>query len=164
MASEPIWKSRVTAKSNEKFICLVPQSGYRLAMAEPMAAEYVFAPDTHDDVLGEAVRSALAESRFLSLDEANVLRLTADSRYVEWVRSLTDRYGYRSKQALFKNMRSCSIVITGSELVLSPSHHDKLDSWSRAKGDGIEDVTLPFDSPPIDIGAALRLAFSRCTG
>ncbi|WP_354162936.1 contact-dependent growth inhibition system immunity protein [Burkholderia sp. 567] len=164
MASEPSWKSRVTAKINEKFICLVPQSGYRLAMAEPTAAEYVLAPDVQDDVLGEAIRSALAESRFLSLDQANVLRLTADSRYAEWVRSLMDRYGYGTKQALFKNMRSCSIVLSADELVLSPSHHDKLDSWSRAKDDGIEDVTIPRDSSSVEIGAALRLAFGRCTG
>jgi hypothetical protein len=164
MTSEPIWKRRLAAKSNEKFICLLPQSGYRLAIAEPAAREYVLAPDARDDVLGEAIRSALAESRFLSLDEANVLRSMADSRYEEWVRSLMDRYGYRTKQALFKNMQSCSIVISGDELVLSPSHHDKLDSWSRAKDDGIEDVTIPSDSSTTEIGAALRLAFGRCTG
>ncbi|HDR9284674.1 TPA: CdiI family contact-dependent growth inhibition immunity protein [Burkholderia vietnamiensis] len=91
MASEPNWKSQVTAKITEKFICLVPQSGYRLAMSEPTATEYLLAPDVSDDVLGEAIRSALTESRFLSLEEANALRLTADSRYTEWVRSLTDR-------------------------------------------------------------------------
>lgn len=164
MASEPNWKSRVTAKITEKFICLVPQSGYRLAMSEPTATEYLLAPDVSDDVLGEAIRSALTESRFLSLEEANALRLTADSRYTEWVRSLTDRYGYKTKQALFRNMRSCSISLSGDELVLSPSHHDKLDSWSRTKGDGIEDVIISFRSSSGELGAALRLAFSRCTG
>ena len=164
MNSEPNWKRRVTAKINERFICLVPQSGYRLAMAEPTASERLFVPDTPDDVLGEAIQSALAESRFLTLEEAKVMREVADSRDAEWARSLMDRYGYKTKQALFKNMKSSSIVVSGDELVLSPSHHDRLDSWSRTKDDGIEDVIIPSKSSYSEIGAALRIAFSRCTG
>jgi hypothetical protein len=164
MVSEPIWKSRATAKINEKFICIVPQSGYRLAMAEPTAREHLLSPDTPDEGVGQAILGAIAESRFLSLDEANVLRSTADLRYAEWVRQLMARYDYRTKQALFKGMKSCSIVRAEANLVIAPSHHDKLDSWSRTKGDGIEDVVVPFDSSLVKIGAALRLAFSRCTG
>ncbi|MDW3684259.1 contact-dependent growth inhibition system immunity protein [Cupriavidus sp. CV2] len=154
----------MTAKVNEKFICIVPQSGYRLAMFEPMATERLLALDVPDDRLGEAIQDALAESRFLSLEEANALRLTADSHYAEWVHSLMERYEYGSKQALFKKMKSCSIVISDEEMVLSPSHHDRLDGWSRTRGDGIEDVIIPSDSSLIQIGAALRVAFMRCTG
>lgn len=163
MESEPIWEKLVMALANEKFICLVPQSGYRIAMVEPTATERLLVPDTPDSVLGEAIQSAIAESRFLNLEEAKALRSTVDSRYAEWVRSLMDRYGYRTKQALFKKMKSCSIVVSGDEFVLSPSHHDKLDSWSRSKGDGIEDVIIPSGSSMVDVGAALRLALSRCT-
>jgi len=75
-----------------------------------------------------------------------------------------ERYGYKTKHALFKNMKSCGIVISGGQLVFSPSHHDKLDSWSRSKDDGIEDVIISSDCPYAEVGAALRLAFSRCTG
>jgi len=164
MTNEPNWKRRVTAKLNERFICLVPQSGYRLAMPEPTALERLLTPDVPDSILGEAVQNSLAESKFLTLEEAKALRSVADSRDAEWVRSLMDRYGYRTKQALFKNMKSCSIVVSDDELVFSPSHHDKLDSWSRSKGDGIEDVIIPSDSSMTEVGAALRLAFSRCTG
>lgn len=96
MASEPNWTCRLTAKANEKFICIVPQPGYRLA--------------------------------------------------------------------LFKNMKSCSIVKSGDDLVIVPTHHDKLDSWSRSKDDGIEDVVLPIGRSWAQIGAAFRLALSRCTG
>lgn len=61
-------------------------------------------------------------------------------------------------------MRRCNIVKKDKALVISPSHHNRLDSWSRSKVDGIEDVVIPADSSEIDVGAALRLAFSRCTG
>ncbi|WP_321941861.1 contact-dependent growth inhibition system immunity protein [Paraburkholderia tropica] len=164
MTSEQVWKSRLTAKCNEKFICIVPQSGYRLAMADQSTKEYLISPDAQDDELGAAICSALHESRFLSLEEANALRLVADEQYAVWTQALMDRYGYQTKMALFKNMKSCSVVKVGYKLVLSPSHHDKLDSWSREKGDGIEDITIPCGSTMAEIGAALRLAFSRCTG
>ncbi|NDL44379.1 contact-dependent growth inhibition system immunity protein, partial [Photorhabdus laumondii] len=43
-----------------------------------------------------------------------------------------------------------------------PSSHEKLEGWS---GDGIsvaDYVVIPADSSPEEVGAALRLAFSRC--
>ncbi|AZG14867.1 contact-dependent growth inhibition system immunity protein [Cupriavidus pauculus] len=162
--SEPIWERMVIVTANDKFICLVPQSGYRLAMADPTAPERLFAPDAPDSVLSEAIKGALSESRFLTLEEARVMRSLADSRDAEWARFLMERYGYKSKQALFKNMKGCSVVISGNELILSPSHHDKLDSWGRSKDDGIEDVIIPSNSSCSAFGTALRLALSRCTG
>ena len=163
MTTDKIWKSRLTAKLNERFICIVPQSGYRLAFADPMATERLLVPDAPNDVLGEAVSSGLAESRFLSLEEANAVRATADSRYQEWVTSLMGRYGFKTKNALFKNMKSCSVMRFDGNLVVVPSHHDRADSWSRSKDDGIEDVVIAADSSVADIGAALRLGFDRCT-
>ncbi|XBS71987.1 contact-dependent growth inhibition system immunity protein [Acerihabitans sp. KWT182] len=53
---------------------------------------------------------------------------------------------------------------TRERLRISPSQHEKRDAWS---GDGLtdaDDPVLPADSSPAEIGAALRLAFSRCTG
>lgn len=160
---EPTWKRRVTAKITEEFICIIPQSGYRLAMADPTAPERLFAVDISDNVLGDALKNALKESRFLTLEEAKGLRLAAESQDDRWARSLMDRYGYKSKQALFKKMKSCSIVLSGTDLVFSPSHHEKLNSWSRSKDDGIEDVVIAAGSSTEELGAALRLAFSRCT-
>jgi len=74
-----------------------------------------------------------------------------------------DRYGYRTKRALFKNMKSCGILAEGDVIIISPSRHEKLEAWGREKGDGIEDVVIEANRSPSEIGAALRLAFSRCT-
>ncbi|WP_156529178.1 contact-dependent growth inhibition system immunity protein [Caballeronia udeis] len=163
MLSEPNWKSRLTAKMTEEFLCIVPQSGYRLAMAEPMATERLLTRDASAVEIGNAIQGALAESRFLSLKEASALSLTAESRYSEWVQSLMDRFAYKTRRALFKNMKSCSVARSAERLVFVPSHHDKLDSWSRSVGDGIEDVIIPGTSSPSEIGAALIVAFGRCT-
>ena len=75
------------------------------------------------------------------------------------------RHGYKTKQALFKNMATCHIEVAVDEerMKIAPMHHDRLESWSRTKDDDIEDVFLRADSSPDTVGQALLLAFSRCT-
>jgi hypothetical protein len=60
-------------------------------------------------------------------------------------------------------MKSCSVESKLGLLTIKPSYHEKLEAWS---GDGIaksDYVVLPADSPPEEIGVAIRLALSRCT-
>jgi hypothetical protein len=61
-------------------------------------------------------------------------------------------------------MKSCDIECSGGIITIGPTKHEKLEGWGRTKGDGIEDVVIPPNSPPAEVGAALRLAFSRCIG
>ena len=85
------------------------------------------------------------------------------NRYLAWVNQLVETYGYKTKRALFKDMKSCHIESCGGAITIRPTYHKKLEAWS---GDGIgEDsyVVIPCESSPADIGAALKLAFSRCT-
>jgi len=116
---------------------------------------------------GRAVLEALSNSRQISMDEIpQFFDLDRTNRvYKEWILDLIVRYGYKTKRALFKDMKSVSIRLNPSQTImtLAPSHHDRLESWIRTKSDGIEDVVVPADSSPAEIGAALRLAFSRCT-
>jgi len=84
-------------------------------------------------------------------------------RYAEWTKDLMARYGYKTKRALFKNMKNCSIAKMSGVITIKPSHHEKLERWTSEK-DEFEDVVIPAESTPAEIGAALRLAFSRCTG
>ncbi len=60
-------------------------------------------------------------------------------------------------------MKNCDIECGDGFITIGPTHHEKLEAWS---GDGISEadyVVIPADSPLSKIGAALRLAFSRCT-
>lgn len=62
----------------------------------------------------------------------------------------------------FKKLHSCTLERRNGLITISPAMHDKAESWS---GLGREhDVVIPEDSPPAATGAALKLAFSRCTG
>lgn len=163
--NKPIWKLSISAKNNGDFISLQAYSGYRLAVIDPEATEYLFAPDVSNEMLGKAVLAALKQSRFLPYEEAIALEEKFDQNYyTNWVQKLMIQYGYKTKRALFKNMKNCSIESHDDFITIRPSHHDKLEYWSGDNFTEADYVKVPADSPPTEIGAALRLAFSRCIG
>ncbi|WP_244657538.1 contact-dependent growth inhibition system immunity protein [Pseudomonas syringae] len=88
-----------------------------------------------------------------------------NQRYDQWVSGTLERYSYKNKRALFKDMKKCSIESKGGQITIRPGHHEKLEAWAWS-GKGLSEsdyVIIPSGSSPSDVGAALRLAFSRCT-
>ncbi|MGV8042624.1 MAG: contact-dependent growth inhibition system immunity protein [Thermoanaerobaculaceae bacterium] len=151
--------------TNGDFFCIETFSGYRTAVRDPQGRQYLLSPDATDDALGEALLAALAASRFLTLQDAQLLTdFDASSRrYAEWVNNLMGRYGYKTRRALFKSMKSCWVEEEGASISIRPTHHEKLEGWS---GEGIapgDYVVVPSDSAAAFVGAALRVAFNRCT-
>lgn len=60
-------------------------------------------------------------------------------------------------------MKKCSIESKGGQITIRLGHHEKLEAWS---GKGLSEsdyVIISSGSSPSDVGAALRLASSRCT-
>jgi CDI immunity protein len=170
--------SWAAAYSNGEFVCIKTMSGYGGGThSDPKGVEHYLDIQSGDEALGSAVSDAMARSRFvlssprtgsvyppgLELDSELYDPKMVVGRYDAWKKSLMQRYGYGTQQALFKCMRHCSIEKQCVRMTISPSHHQSLERWGRTKGDGIEDVVISADSTPAEIGAALRLAFSRCT-
>lgn len=158
------WKPLASAKNNGDFISVEAYSGYLMALADPQATEFLLNPEASDEELGRVTLEALKQSRFLSLEEATELRVNASESYKNWVAKLMAQYGYKTKRALFKTMKNCDIVVHGEIIKIEPTFHEKLEAWD---GEGFTEedyVKVPVDASPEDIGAALRLAFSRCTG
>jgi hypothetical protein len=166
------------AKYNGDFYCVETLSGYGgSSTLDPKGKQHLLAPDVNDETLGLAVRDALAHSRFVLPEprtdvwqhpdvefdlELNDYKKVAE-RYAEWIKNLMEHYSYKTKRALFKDMESCTIVSRSGVLTIQASRHQKLEQWGREKADLIEDVAIPDTSTPAEIGAALRLAFTRCT-
>ena len=162
--SKPPWISRISAMHNGDFISIQADSGYSLALADPKATEYLLDPNVTDEILGKTILDSLKQSRFLSFEEEGYFMENVEKNYKEWVQKLMNLYGYKTKRALFKNMKNCGIESHNGIITIRPSHHEKLEAWD---GEGFTEedyVKIPADSPPAEIGAALRLAFSRCTG
>jgi hypothetical protein len=152
------------AYQNRDIICVHSCSGYRGCGHDPTGKETVLSVDADDVSLGIAVQKALAGSRFLSKKE--IPRFfdyqIVEQRYAEWVKSLMTRQGYKTKTALFQRMKLCSIKLSKGIIEINPMIHEKLEAWGREKDDRIEDLFIASVSLPKEIGAALRLGFSRC--
>ncbi|WP_387463945.1 contact-dependent growth inhibition system immunity protein [Photorhabdus sp. RM323S] len=153
--------------STNEFLLIETYSGLGMVGVDPLFPRHLLAPDANNKDIGETLIQALSDSRTLtSLDERVVFfdLGKGKERYNEKVGMLMERYGYKTKRALFNGMKNCTIHCINGLISIEPSYHEKLEAWS---GDRIKEsdyVVLLIDSSSEEIGAALRLAFSRCIG
>ena len=166
------------AVCNGDFFSIETYSGFRGGShADFRVPEYRSAFDAADEQLGQAVINALSKSRWvlgvpragsvyppeLEFDKELYDNNLSAERYKKWVAEIMTAYGYKTRRALFQKFNLCRIEKYNNDIKFVPYHHEKLEAWGREKNDGIEDVIIPADSTPAEIGATLRLAFSRCT-
>lgn len=157
------------ALCNAVLVSIETRSGYRSNRADPKGAQHLLSPDASDEAFGKALLDSLERSRFVVSAPREGLWIHPEAefdndlydfeksaaRYEVWKKSLMDRYGYKTHQALVKGMKSCSIERRGGLITLTPTHHEQLEAWGRTKGDGIENVVIPAESTTSEIGAAL---------
>lgn len=155
---------RANVKSNSDFIVIDTFSGYFGSSLDPRGVQHLLVPDVNNCDLAVALLDALTHSRVAKPDEAPDLYDGRDGlaqRYRTWVQHLMQRYGYKTKRALFKNMKDCSVYHReGDTFTFIPSQRDALDGWTPLPED--QYVVIPSESSAADIGAALKLALSRC--
>jgi len=148
--------------ANADFICIKSESGrgaMRLGSPETCV---VLDRDVDDPALGRALRSQLAKSRHLTPMQLLEAVISVERLYKSWVTRMMEQFQYRNRRAMFKSMKACMVSLQAGGFVLRPLHHDKLEGWSRTKDDSIQDIDLPENVTPAELGAAVRQAFARC--
>lgn len=162
--NEPVKKQWASALFNDDFYLIETYSGYGRSGRDLKGKQHFLPPTVGPEKLGEALLDALAHSRFLSLAELGDFFDYEKNKqlYTAWTEALIKRYGYKSKRALFNTMAYCSITVIAGVLEISPMRHEKLESWEGAQDLGVENIAIPANSAPTDVGAALLLAFTRC--
>lgn len=151
----------------QEFLCVDTYSGLGRVGKDPAFPSNLLPSRADDQSVGDIILQALLNSRTLTVLEDRVAFFDLEKgkeRYANWIAMLMEKYGYKSKKALFKDMKNCGIHCVNGVITISPTRHEKLEGWGREKGDGIVDVILSADSSPAEIGAGLRLALSRCKG
>lgn len=152
--------------ANADFICVETRSGWGRSIGDPSGLEIYLKPDEIDAELGQAILDALSKSRaVLAKDDPDLYDWRKiETRYQAWIEDVKQRYGYKTKRALFKDMMCCDIESNPKRdrLKIVPMIHNRLEGWGREKDDGIEDIVISSNSSAEEIGVALRLAFSRC--
>lgn len=150
--------------SNPDFILVETCLGGLFRSQDPKAPQHFLSPDADEATIGAALVAALSRSRVISLAEVREFADAAavGARYAAWVNHLMERHHYKSRRALFSQMKSVDVSqARPSSILLQPTLHDQLEGWGREKDDGIEDVTV-FPTGVEDIGIAVRVALSRC--
>ena len=158
--------SWASAKKNRKLFCVDTCSRYRATATDPKGKQHLLTPGIGDQDLGIAVLDALAHSRFivpLEQPEEHQGLFDFNRNYSEWVKCLMEHYGYTTKHALFNDMKLCNIESREGTITIRPTHHRSLEAWGGAGISEEDYVRISSDGPPDEIGAALRLAFTRCT-
>ncbi|CNE32448.1 CdiI family contact-dependent growth inhibition immunity protein [Yersinia mollaretii] len=152
--------------STNEFLSIETDSGLGRVRGDPLFPPHLLRPDTDDKIIGNIILKALLDSRTLSLEEyGDFFNLEkSKEQYAAWIAMLMEKYGYKTKRALFKDMKNCSIHCINDLIIISPTHHEKLESWSGKGINESDNVVISVNESPAEIGAALRLALSRCTG
>jgi hypothetical protein len=160
-----IEKKWASIDTNGDFIFIETQSGYRSCVSDPLGESFYLSPNIDDQTLGKAVLKALAKSRIIAPEDFGTFfdRDRIQEYYESWVEKTKELYGYKTKKAMFRNMDYCSVVAENNTIKFEPWHHEKLESWGATANGKADYVIIPDSSPEEAVGAALRLALSRCT-
>ena len=151
--------------SNEDFILIITRSGLGMVQDDNLFPIYIFEPEIDDETLGKSLLQALNNSRTISdaTERAEFFNLEkSKQQYEEWVKMLREKFQYKSRKALFKNMKNCHIWLNNGQIEIEPTKHVKLEAWD---GEGIKEedhVYLSITDSPSEIGQGLKLALQRC--
>ncbi|MDR2341603.1 MAG: CdiI family contact-dependent growth inhibition immunity protein [Campylobacteraceae bacterium] len=154
---------KVNAFINNEFLLIETMSGLGLAKKDYDVPNQILSIDADNKSIGESILLALSKSRTITREEyASFFNLeTNKKQYEEWEKNLMQKFGYKTKKALYRKMNNCWIRLKNGTIEISPSNHEKLKGWSGIRN---ADVILSLDNSSEEIGVGLRLAFSRCIG
>ena len=152
-------------KMNIQFINIKSLSGYRMTMGDSDQKNTYLATDASNKELGQHIREALSLSRFVHPIENKELSmyLRDPDRYKEWLEFTMKKFGYKAKSKLFKPMLHCSIELYNNVIRFLVWHQRALDAWDDTGLTEADNVIIPETCTDEELGAAARLALSRCT-
>ena len=159
----PMTKRRsASLYGTDKFICVHALYGYRRALLADDGFRAYIAADASDESLGSSVLRALNESH--AMDPVKDRDFFDGRRHYEtykgWLNEAMAKYNMRSKSQMFKHLAYCSIHREKGKISIEPHAHRGSDRIDVLGDDQI--VEIPASTNAIAVGAAVRLAMSRC--
>jgi hypothetical protein len=140
----------------ERFIRIVPLSGYRLVQHEYDAYVIYLEPHASDEALGQALLDALERSRFIP-PRPEFSDAEKYMRYY-WQKDFTQRY--KATRQEYKNMDWCRTKRSGAKIEIHPHQRDVPDYFLDHPPE--RTVVIPATANAEAVGAAARLALNRC--
>jgi CDI immunity protein len=162
MSTIPIGFPKTTAIwRSEKFICIETLSGVPGLMYQEDKPYRVFLDlDATNALIGRALLMALDKSRYVDNSEPEFFDPTRAVRVVEdWEKDIMQRYGFKSEHDVYKNLDWCAGQMFDGKIKIQP-HRRSPPAWRNLPAE--KTVFIPMTDDAATIGAALRLALSRC--
>ena len=155
---------RSCAFFNDNFFWLHTQAVGMINVGDPLVEPEYLAPYVDDAMLGATLRQCLQKSRHIEMSEFQKMFKAGVFNQLDEERgqAAMQKYGYKTKRALYKNMLCCWISMFDGKVKIAPSHQKSVDSYTATK-DGPEPFTLHGPISDAELGAALREGFKRCT-
>jgi hypothetical protein len=140
----------------ERFIRIVPLSGYRLVQREYEAYAIYLEPHASDESLGRALLDTLERSRFIPPRPA----FAEAEKYMRyyWQKDFTQRY--KTKREEYKSMDWCRSRRYGGKIEIHPHQRDMPEYFLDHPPE--KTVVIPATANAEVVGAAARMALNRC--
>jgi hypothetical protein len=158
----PSFLPSVWAKKNDEHFILQTMCGYSNPNVDLDLLMRVLPLTCSEESLGRQILECLASSRSLTLEEVRGMSGDRHFRYEKLITQLMSSLGYKTKRAFYKEMDTCMVTRRSGYIDISPSVHEKLEAWGSKMGDELENVIVPLDCSAVELGAAVRIGFSRC--
>jgi hypothetical protein len=145
----------------QRFISVEPLSGYRIIQREDDGYVTYLEPVACDEALGRALLDSLARSRFIFPPDPAFSEAERYMRcYHNWQKDFMRRYGYKTKRDAYKNMDWCRAKKSEGKISIQPHQRDKPEYFRDLPPE--KTVVIPVTDDAEAVGAAVRLALSRC--
>ena len=105
----------------EQFISIEPLSGYRIIQREDEGFVIYLPPDATNEALGRALLTTLDKSRYIWPPDPVFSEADRYIRcYHDWQKDAMRRYGYKTKNALYRNLDWCRAKRSEGEISIEP--------------------------------------------
>ncbi|MCI1839687.1 contact-dependent growth inhibition system immunity protein [Achromobacter ruhlandii] len=150
---------------NEKFYRVSSLAVALITIDDPDGLRLFLPPEANDEVLGSAVRQALTMSRAVPREYVSQMINSGElkKRDKEEDTLMMRKFGYTSKRSLYKSMKFCSISMVSEGIKFQPTHRKGLDGYTVRTDLDLVPVIVPQTASDMELGLALREAFTRCT-
>ncbi|WP_175167356.1 contact-dependent growth inhibition system immunity protein [Achromobacter sp. CF-sbj1-Ac2-l] len=151
--------------SNDKFFSVSSLAVALIEISDPDGYKLFLPPDENDEVLGSAVRQALATSRAVPREYVSQMINSGElkKRGKEEDSLMMRKFGYTGKRALYKSMKFCPVSVMSEGIEFQPTHRKGLDGFTVRTNLDLVPVIVPQTASDMELGLALREAFTRCT-
>ena len=152
--------------ATSRYYDVATESGFGLLWVDPDCEHALLDASATDAAVGSAILAAVSKSRFLTIEEADSFA----NRRAREIRNKgelnaklrMERYGYKNETQMNKDTKYVNVTLAKGKFTIDPSHTDGLGSYTGVSARN-QKVVIPGGSLPTKIGAAFRLALSRCT-